>query len=207
MALRDKEYLHDGNLEWKSSGRIVHALTSVIPIIENGERKGVITIADDVSVMKKRIIEHLKVEDKVVYKPEIKKLENGTRYVFSDIVGNSSVMWNAIETAKRFAARNMPIMLYGETGTGKEMFAQSIHNASSYYRGPFVAINCAAIPENLLESTLFGVKKGAFTGSIDTLGLFEAFTPKFIKKYASKAFESITRKRNTKSWRCGHTKN
>ena len=124
VALRDKEYLHDGNLEWKSSGRIVHALTSVIPIIENGERKGVITIADDVSVMKKRIIEHLKVEDKVVYKPEIKKLENGTRYVFSDIVGNSSVMWNAIETAKRFAARNMPIMLYGETGTGKEMFAQ-----------------------------------------------------------------------------------
>ena len=173
VALRDKEYLHDGNLEWKSSGRIVHALTSVIPIIENGERKGVITIADDVSVMKKRIIEHLKVEDKVVYKPEIKKLENGTRYVFSDIVGNSSVMWNAIETAKRFAARNMPIMLYGETGTGKEMFAQSIHNASSYYRGTFVAINCAAIPENLLESTLFGVKKGAFTGSIDTLGLFE----------------------------------
>ena len=64
-------------------------------------------------------------------------------------------------------------MIYGETGTGKELFAQSIHNASSFVSGPFVPINCAAIPENLLESMLFGTVKGAFTGAVDTPGLFE----------------------------------
>ena len=62
-------------------------------------------------------------------------------------------------------------LIYGETGTGKELFAQSIHNASVYYKKNFVAVNCAAIPENLLESTLFGTRKGSFTGALDTKGL------------------------------------
>lgn len=173
VALRDQYYLSDANLEWKSGGRVVNALTTVIPIMDNGIRQGIVTICDDYEQMKKRVIEHMEYSDRKVYSPNIHNLGNGTRYVFSDIVGSSSMIWNAIEATKKFAARNMPIMLYGETGTGKEMFAQSIHNASPFYKGPFVAVNCAAIPENLLESTLFGVKKGAFTGSTDAMGLFE----------------------------------
>lgn len=173
VALRDAQYVTDANLEWRSGGKVVHALTSVFPLVRNGVRHGIVTIADDYSAMKKRVIDNMDFSNRKIFEPNINKLGNGTKYIFTDIIGNSSVMWNAIETAKRFAARNMPIMLYGETGTGKEMFAQSIHNASPFYKGPFVAINCAAIPENLLESTLFGVKKGAFTGSADTVGLFE----------------------------------
>jgi len=64
-------------------------------------------------------------------------------------------------------------MIYGETGTGKELFAQSIHNASHRSGGPFMAINCAAIPENLLEGILFGTSKGVYTGAVDKAGLFE----------------------------------
>jgi arginine utilization regulatory protein len=68
---------------------------------------------------------------------------------------------------------NADTLIIGETGTGKELFAQSMHNHSPRANKPFVAINCAAIPENLLESTLFGTVKGAFTGATDQIGLFE----------------------------------
>ena len=87
-------------------------------------------------------------------------MRNGTIYIFDDIIGKSEVMQEAIALSKRFAIKKMPVMIYGETGTGKEMFAQSIHNASPYMNGNFVAVNCAAIPDNLLESTLFGTVKG-----------------------------------------------
>ena len=100
-------------------------------------------------------------------------MRNGTIYIFDDIIGKSESMQETIAMAKRFAVKKMPVMIYGETGTGKEMFAQSIHNASPYMSGAFVPINCGAIPETLLESTLFGTVKGAFTGAIDSPGLFE----------------------------------
>lgn len=69
------------------------------------------------------------------------------------------------EKAKRYAHTDCNILILGESGTGKEMMAQSIHNESDYRNGPFVAINCAALPENLLESELFGYEEGAFTGA------------------------------------------
>lgn len=87
------------------------------------------------------------------------------RYTFDDIIGTSE----AIEDAKRWArvAAEMPstVMLTGESGTGKELFAQAIHNASPRRKGPFVALNCAALPETLIESELFGYEEGTFTGA------------------------------------------
>jgi len=71
------------------------------------------------------------------------------------------------------ASCSLPVMIYGETGTGKEVFAQAIHNASSRKDHPFVAQNCAAIPETLLESIIFGTSKGAFTGAMENTGLLE----------------------------------
>ncbi|MDY3825771.1 MAG: sigma-54 factor interaction domain-containing protein, partial [Lachnospiraceae bacterium] len=84
-------------------------------------------------------------------------------------------MRETIQTARKYAQAESNVFIHGETGTGKELFAQSIHNASSRRNGPFVAINCAALPESLLESELFGYMEGAFTGAIKggKAGLFE----------------------------------
>ncbi len=97
------------------------------------------------------------------------------RHTFDDIIYESDVMKETITAARRYAASDANVMIIGETGTGKELFAQSIHNASPRKNGPFVAINCAALPENLLESELFGYVEGAFTGTIKggKMGLFE----------------------------------
>lgn len=87
------------------------------------------------------------------------------KFRFADVVGESCEMREAVAMAKDYAETNSSVLILGETGTGKEVFAQSIHNAGSRANGPFVAINCAAIPMHLLESELFGYVGGAFTGA------------------------------------------
>ncbi|RNB81999.1 AAA family ATPase [Brevibacillus fluminis] len=86
-------------------------------------------------------------------------------YSFSDIKGESQPLKEAIELSKKMAKNNQTILLTGENGTGKELFAHAIHQHSLRKNGPFVAINCASLPENLLESELFGYEDGAFTGA------------------------------------------
>ncbi|MGE5592609.1 MAG: sigma 54-interacting transcriptional regulator [Betaproteobacteria bacterium] len=87
------------------------------------------------------------------------------KHTFEDIIAVGQDMREVINRAKMFAPTESTVLILGETGTGKELFAQSIHNASTRKAGPFVAINCAALPESLLESELFGYEEGAFTGS------------------------------------------
>lgn len=87
------------------------------------------------------------------------------KYNFMDIAGNSEAIRNCISKAKKIATLDKTTLIIGDSGTGKEMFAQSIHNESSRSKYPFVAINCAAISSNLLESELFGYEDGAFTGA------------------------------------------
>ncbi|MDZ4296728.1 MAG: propionate catabolism operon regulatory protein PrpR [Moraxellaceae bacterium] len=87
------------------------------------------------------------------------------RWLIDDIVGESDVMKWVKSLAQRFAESDSGVLIQGESGTGKELFAQGIHRASARKAFPFVALNCAALPENLLESELFGYEEGAFTGS------------------------------------------
>jgi transcriptional regulator with PAS, ATPase and Fis domain len=96
-------------------------------------------------------------------------------FSFADIVGASARMEAARNKAIKYSQTEATVLITGESGTGKELFAQSIHRNSRRSQGPFVAINCAAIPENLLESELFGYEEGAFTGARKggSLGLFE----------------------------------
>ena len=96
-------------------------------------------------------------------------------YTFSDVIRKSELMEKTITLSQKYAQVSSNILIVGETGTGKELMAQSIHNASERRNGPFVAVNCAAFPENLLESELFGYVDGAFTGSRKggKMGVFE----------------------------------
>ena len=105
--------------------------------------------------------------------PKEKKTGNGTRFSFKDVIASDPQMRSAIRMARMSAGSPSPIMISGETGTGKELFAQSIHNHSPRRKKPFIPVNCAAIPENLLEGILFGTSRGSFTGAIDKPGLFE----------------------------------
>lgn len=98
-----------------------------------------------------------------------------TREKFREMIGGSSVMKKLAAALTKLARSQAPIFIYGESGTGKELAARSIHHQSARSDAPFIAVNCGAIPENLVESEFFGYKKGAFTGANkDQTGLFEA---------------------------------
>lgn len=94
-------------------------------------------------------------------------------YTFMDIIGQNSEILKLKAYALKAAGTSSPVLIYGETGTGKELFVQSIHNSSSRKYKPFIAQNCAALPSTLLEGILFGTVKGSFTGAEDRPGLFE----------------------------------
>lgn len=96
---------------------------------------------------------------------------SGAYYTFENIIGNNKELKKTVDFAHKVALNNSSVLLLGETGTGKELFAQSIHNASRFSNGPFIAVNCAAIPSTLIESILFGTSEGAFTGAKNTKGL------------------------------------
>ncbi|MGB9977534.1 MAG: sigma 54-interacting transcriptional regulator [Thermovenabulum sp.] len=96
---------------------------------------------------------------------KLRSHEYFARYTFDNIAGVSDIIKETKELAKKIAKSSSPILIQGESGTGKELFAQAIHNASPRRRGPFVAVNFAALPESLLESELFGYEEGAFTGA------------------------------------------
>ena len=105
----------------------------------------------------------------------LKRQGHEARYTFADCVGEAPVFVQAVKKAFKYSAMHAGVLICGETGTGKEMIAQSMHNASPRARGPFVAVNCAALSETLLESALFGYVEGAFTGASKRgkPGLFE----------------------------------
>lgn len=140
--------------------------TNRVPIRVGGQVKGVVATFQDIKT--------LRTAERNI---RIKLHEKGlvAKYRFSDILGQSPAILEAKRLSENFADSQFTVMLYGETGTGKEMFAQSIHNASPRRDGPFVAINCTALNRNLLESELFGYADSSFTGARrgGKAGLFE----------------------------------
>ena len=130
--------------------------TNRIPILVDGQRRGVVATFQDVKKLQNS-------EQKIRLKLHEKGLV--AKYAFNDILGDSPAIRSTIQIARSYAASRASVLILGETGTGKELFAQSIHNASDRRDGPFVAINCAAVSNSLLESELFGYEAGSFTGA------------------------------------------
>lgn len=149
-------------------GKLVNTVLSVFPLRHRGRVKGAICFIKAYNLLKKKIS---KSSTTISYNGY--ELGNGTRFTFADIIGNDKKLLNSVKKAKLAADSMSPVMLYGETGTGKEMFAQSIHNHSMRNENRFIGIKCTAIPENLLECLLFGTTKGAFADAVNRPGLFE----------------------------------
>ena len=158
--------------EWIDKNNLVHAVDGQQPIIFTvndltfaatlspvyvaSEKIGAILVVDDVKEIQKK---------EIYIRSKINKSAFKAQYHFTEIIGSSKNIELVKKTAKKFSRVMDPILIQGESGTGKELFAQSIHNASDRSENSFVAINCAAIPENLLDSELFGYEEGAFTGA------------------------------------------
>ncbi|WP_312561580.1 sigma 54-interacting transcriptional regulator [Anaerospora sp.] len=179
----------------KAIGRHIRSVlpnTGLLRVLETGEAElGDLETISASLVVKNRV--PVKVKDKVVgavatfqYASKLQELEGRIRekihytglkakYSFNDIIGTSTALTDTIEMTRKFSKVDSNILVIGETGTGKELFAQSCHNNSLRRKGPFMAVNCAALPENLLESELFGYVPGAFTGAAKSgkPGLFE----------------------------------
>ena len=147
-------------------GKIANTISNVYPLSDDQGVTGAVSFTKDYQML----------EDLVgLERPDQapRKFKNQTRFTFNQIIGSDVSLMEAVGMAKLAAATPSPIMISGETGTGKELFAQSIHNHGPQADGEFIPVNCAAIPENLLEGILFGTSKGVFTGSVDKAGLFE----------------------------------
>ena len=157
-------------------GKEITTINSTIPIIVDGQAVAAVEVAKDITDIRKMSDTLLELQEGKIEKSheDLQSTPTGIRrYTFSDIYGENESFRAAVNRAKRAAANDASVFIYGETGTGKELFAQSIHYGGPRKDKPFLAQNCAAIPETLLEGILFGTTKGSFTGAIDRAGLFE----------------------------------
>jgi two-component system NtrC family response regulator len=177
--------LPDGNgLDLISKIKTIQPLTEIILLTAYGN------IPDGVNAIKQGAFDYITKGDdnekiipllyrafeKVQLQKRVKDLEKqvGQKFSIDSILGKSKVILQAIELAKKVAQTDTTVLLTGETGTGKEVFAQAIHQESNRCKQNFVAINCSAFSKDLLENEMFGHKAGAFTGAIkDQKGLFE----------------------------------
>ena len=155
------------------NGTFIASANTSYPIFQNGQLSGAVTFEHTEETIQKY---YQSIQDT---RQALKHFSGNAApvrfsgYTFENVIGGSPKLRSAVELAQRVAPQTSPVMLVGETGTGKEIFAQSIHRSSPRAGKKFVAINCAAIPETLIESLLFGTAKGSFTGSEDKAGYFE----------------------------------
>lgn len=170
VVCKNPEPLRDQHMTYTSiSGKKVDIVYYSYPFFQNGELAAVISIGRD----KPSINELTTMVLNSFNSKKSNRVTNGTIYTLDDIIGSSIAIRQTLKQARKVAQSQSTVMLVGETGTGKELFAQGIHNASPCKSQPFIAVNCAAIPETLMESLMMGTVKGAFSGALDMPGFFE----------------------------------
>ena len=181
------EYLEDVKEDDSTLMNVLKTGEKIVGLIQhygNGYKKKVTTINTTVPVtVDNKVIAVIEIAKDMTQLKELTesicKLQNldkkiNRHYTFSDIYGDNPTMKIAIDKAKKASMSSSSVLLYAETGSGKEVFSQSIHYGGVRKDKPFIPINCAAIPALLLEGMLFGTEKGGFTGAENKKGLFEA---------------------------------
>lgn len=149
QVLQTGEGYTEREMVFNINNKTIRFISTATPIIVENQVVGAVRTIHDISAVSKLIYEMIEKRN----------------YSFDDIVGNSREINELKQQALRVSGSNSTVLIRGESGTGKELFARAIHEASPRRNGPFIAINCAAIPEALLESELFGYEDGAFTGA------------------------------------------
>jgi len=145
-------------------GNTIH---SVFPLFDRNKKMiGTICFVKDYNILERTIPSFLMPKNTEIF-------AEGTQFTFANIIGSAPEFVRALKTAKMASNSPSPVLLCGETGVGKELFAQAIHNFYYGKKRHYIAINCAAIPETLIEGILFGTSRGAYTGAVDRAGLFE----------------------------------
>ena len=175
-VLKDRIPIYNQRQEYfAKNGNRIDVLCSVMPLYSGNKIIGSVAISKDFSQFRHMAERILDLQEKLAIKSSktTSSPQKEKRFTFDLLVGLNKQFLESVNWAKAASKTDSPILLFGETGTGKELFALSIHEESKRSNGPFLAINCAAIPENLLEGILFGTSKGAFTGAINRIGLFE----------------------------------
>lgn len=165
-ALKNKEKYVDVIQHYSSHyGKEVTTINTTIPVLYNNDIVAAIEISKDMTQLKE-------LSEKIC-RLEKKNTNSKNIYTFKDIIGTSLALKDSVNKAMRASLSNSSVLVYGETGCGKELFAQSIHYNGIRKDMPFIAVNCAAIPSSLLEAMLFGTVRGSFTGAENKIGLFE----------------------------------
>ncbi len=176
QVLRTGESIHDVKQEFLNfKGNKITTINTSIPIIEDENILGAIEISRDITKVR-ALSEQLIDLQKELYNEEgatVEEKKGTAKFRFQDIIGSTKEIVSLKRKAMRTAENDSSVMVYGSTGTGKELIVQAIHNSSRRREKPFIAQNCAAIPGTLLESILFGTVKGSFTDADNRPGLFE----------------------------------
>lgn len=154
-------------------GKKIETMNTTLPIYVEQVLVGAMEIAKDYSSMKKLSEQLVDLQNKLLQKKKSRKKQSTVTYSLQDLLTRDRAFLDMKKEAEKLAASESPILVFGESGTGKEVFVQGIHHASRRADAPFIAQNCAAIPESLLESILFGTSKGSYTGAVERPGLFE----------------------------------
>ncbi|MCK9444077.1 MAG: sigma 54-interacting transcriptional regulator [Tissierellaceae bacterium] len=158
-------------------GEKITTINTSIPITSKGKILGALEISKDITTVREMSEKIVELQDRLYNNKKKSSKENKSKasayFTLLDIVGENKEMLRLKSLALKAAETDVSILISGDTGTGKELFVHSIHNASPRKNKPFIAQNCAALPANLLEGILFGTIKGGFTGAEDRPGLFE----------------------------------
>jgi len=153
-------------------GKEITTINTTVPVIIDDKVRAVVEVAKNITKIQEMSNTILELQ-KEIEKPAKAKSTKIKKYNFNNIIGQNVKFVEVIDRAKKASNSSASVFIYGETGTGKELIAQSIHFDGTRKENPFIAQNCAALPESLLEGLLFGTSKGGFTGAVDRAGLFE----------------------------------
>lgn len=175
-AIQTGKPILDYYQEYFVNDRQINIICNTVPLFSNGKVVGAASIVRDFSRFKEMVEKNLDLQNKLIKRSSKEgaiQSNNEIYFSFDKIIGQNKLLRECVNWAKAAAKTDSAVFIYGETGTGKELFAQSIHRESARAKGPFLALNCAAIPDTLLEGILFGTTKGAFTGAINRVGMLE----------------------------------